>query len=65
MKECAFCEHQGKLSAEHIVSDWMESLFPGELGIRRTSRLGIKTEQKASKIDWKAKVYARRAITLG
>lgn len=56
MKECAFCDHTGKLSAEHIVSAWMESLFPGELRLRRTNQEGEQTERKVDKIDWKARV---------
>lgn len=56
MKECAFCDHRGKLSFEHVVSKWMEKLFPGDLQIHRTNQMGQYQERKSDKIDWKEKV---------
>src|ERR1017187_10244882 len=57
MKECAFCEHTGKLSAEHIASDWMKDLFPG----RRTAwffnrETGVRKNFDSDSMDWTAKV---------
>jgi hypothetical protein len=57
MKECAFCEHTGKLSAEHIASDWMRDLFPG----RRTAwfisgEARERRDFKTDSMDWKARV---------
>jgi hypothetical protein len=60
MKECAFCDHKGKLSAEHIVSDWMEELFPGELRIRYSNATKSLEERKADRVDWKAKVVCEK-----
>jgi hypothetical protein len=52
MKECAFCSHTGKLSAEHIVSAWMKPLFPGPV----KARYGSGDEFIRDSMDWKAKV---------
>lgn len=57
MKECAFCEHTGKLSAEHIASEWMRDLFPG----RRTAwfisgNMKEKKRFETDAMDWKARV---------
>ncbi len=57
MGECSFCTHTGKLSAEHIASDWMNVLFPG----RRKAWLvkGDPRERKefeTDSLDWTAKV---------
>jgi len=57
MGECAFCTHTGKLSAEHIASDWMNELFPG----RRKAWLvkgdpKERNEFETDSLDWTAKV---------
>ena len=57
MNECAFCDHKGTLSAEHIASAWMRELFPG----RRTAwfKNDKMTERKrfeTDTMDWKARV---------
>jgi hypothetical protein len=57
MKECAFCDHKGKLSAEHIASDWMQNLFPGRKTAWFTSG-GTKERKRfeTDTMDWTAKV---------
>jgi len=57
MKECAFCDHKGKLSAEHIASAWMMDLFPGRRNAWFISgdakeRIDFETDS----MDWKARV---------
>jgi hypothetical protein len=57
MKECAFCDHQGKLSAEHIASDWMRDLFPGRrTGWFKNDKMEEPKHFEADSIDWTAKV---------
>src|ERR1700677_4836142 len=56
MKECAFCPHTAKLSAEHIVSAWMDELFVGPVKTKITDTAGFVREWKSSELDWKAKV---------
>jgi hypothetical protein len=63
MKECAFCDHQGKLTAEHIVSDWMESLFPGKKAIRQRLATGKVLTRTASEMDFKAGVVCEPCNT--
>jgi len=57
MGECAFCPYVGKLSAEHIASDWRRELFPG----RRTAwlqndRIKERKYFETGSMDWTAKV---------
>jgi hypothetical protein len=57
MNECAFCDYKGKLSAEHIASQWMQELFPG----RRTAwlkndKMKERKQFETDTMDWKAKV---------
>jgi hypothetical protein len=60
-KECAFCPHEGKLSAEHVVSDWMKSLFPGKKLFTRRNRAGqIISQTIQEEIDWTAKVVCEK-----
>jgi len=56
MKECAFCSHQGKLSNEHIVSQWLKGLFPGRITSIIGDGRGLKKPFTSESIDWKAKV---------
>jgi hypothetical protein len=59
MKECAFCDYTGKLSAEHIVSQWLGELFPGPV----SAWYGEAGELKAFKtnsMDWKARVICKK-----
>ena len=56
MPECAFCPHDGKLSAEHITSEWMSQLFPGKLSVWYTKGRGKKTRWQSDTMDWKARV---------
>src|SRR6185437_5187619 len=57
MKECAFCPHTGKFSAEHITSCWISDLFPGKISARRFDQTtGTHSELNTSTLDFKAKV---------
>jgi hypothetical protein len=57
MGECAFCPHTGKLSLEHIISQWTAELFPGKIIARRTDRdTGEVREWKCDSVDLTAKV---------
>lgn len=59
MKECAFCEHTGKLSNEHIVSQWLADLFPGPI----SAHYGTGDKAKhfiTGSMDWKAGVVCKR-----
>lgn len=56
MKECAFCPHTAKLSAEHIVSDWINDLFPGKKKFSLKTAQGVDTEWTSNSLDWRAKV---------
>ena len=51
MPECAFCDHTGKLSNEHIVSEWMRALFPHKLHVS----FGKKNWKTTNSVDYKAK----------
>jgi hypothetical protein len=57
VKECAFCTHTGKLSAEHIFAEWVRELFPGK---KNQFYIGGPTNRnerfESEKIDWNAKV---------
>lgn len=56
-KECAFCPETAKLSAEHLWSQWMNDLFPGEKRFTRKNEKGeIVGAWKSDTLDWKAKV---------
>jgi len=57
MAECAFCDHEGKLSAEHITSQWMKPLFPGKK-LAHYIDGATKAEKHfvIESVDWKAKV---------
>jgi hypothetical protein len=56
-RECAFCPATAKMSGEHICSDWMGDLFPGQKTFRNLSP-DLKSPQSwtSSKLDWKAGV---------
>jgi hypothetical protein len=61
MKECAFCTHTGKLSAEHIASVWMRNLFPGKITARRYDhRTGKDSEWQWNFLDFKASVVCKK-----
>jgi hypothetical protein len=61
-KECAFCPHSAKLSAEHIWSEWMRSLFPGKKFrfISRDERGAVVKEWASADIDMTAKVVCQK-----
>jgi len=57
MGECAFCDHTGKLSAEHIASQWMRDLFPGrKTAFFSSDKVKEKIQFETDSIDWTAKV---------
>jgi hypothetical protein len=59
-RECAFCPSTAKLSAEHIWSDWMNELFPGEKSFQIMNEQMTVTERWSSpQLDWKAKVVCK------
>jgi len=56
MAECAFCDHTGKLTAEHITSQWLNSLFKGParawFGVDEAEGKPFRTDG----VDFKARV---------
>ena len=56
MPECAFCSHEGKLSAEHLTAKWMRELFPGKKTVSYSTTGGTNREYSCEELDWKAKV---------
>src|ERR1017187_7135346 len=57
MRECAFCDHTGKLSAEHIASQWMRDLFPGrKTAWFKSDSVKEKRRFETDSMDWTAKV---------
>lgn len=60
MPECAFCSHEGKLSAEHITGKWMRELFPGKKTVSYSTTSGINRKYACEELDWKAKVVCER-----
>lgn len=55
-KECAFCAHSAKMSAEHITSEWMGEMFPGLKAFKSTDRFGNARRWDAPGLDLTAKV---------
>jgi hypothetical protein len=56
MKQCAFCPTAASLTAEHIISQWIEELFPGKSTVKYKDGKGRVSEWTSEKIDWKARV---------
>jgi hypothetical protein len=56
MPECAFCPSTAKLTLEHITSEWMNDLFPGENIHLREARGQVTQWKTRDEIDWKARV---------
>jgi hypothetical protein len=56
MPECAFCSETANLTAEHVIPQWVEKLFPGESTVKYNDGKGRTAEWKSEKIDWKARV---------
>jgi hypothetical protein len=56
MNECAFCPETANLSLEHIIPQWMESLFPGNSTMKYKDGKGRTREWSTTKMDWKARV---------
>ena len=59
MGKCAFCDHEGKLSCEHIVSQWLGELFPGPITQQYVSADSPKTFRSLA-IDYKARVVCKK-----
>lgn len=60
MPECAFCDHAGKLSAEHVTSQWIGELFAGPSVARfGSSEIDAKT-YNSGPLDFKAKVVCEK-----
>jgi hypothetical protein len=59
MPECAFCDHIGKLSLEHVISGWLSELFPGPVDARVKTADGPR-EFTSNAIDYKARVVCKR-----
>ena len=60
MSECAFCPHTGKLSAEHIASQWMRDLFPGrKTAFFQSDSVKEKQRFETDSMDWTAKVVCK------
>lgn len=62
MGECAFCDHAGTLTAEHIVSKWIVELFPKA---KREAWYIDGTTQKEKRfttdsLDWKARTVCKK-----
>jgi hypothetical protein len=61
MPECAFCEHTGKLSAEHVISQWLVELFPGPVDAQIYGDKGRNSKTFSQKsIDYTAKVVCEQ-----
>ena len=59
MRECAFCFATQGLTKEHIISDWVNGLFPGRSEVNYQDGKGRAEKWHADKIDWKARVVCR------
>jgi hypothetical protein len=59
LKQCAFCQHTGKLSNEHIVSQWMHYLFPNRFTAQYVGDKSKTHKFHAEKLDWKAGVVCK------
>jgi hypothetical protein len=58
MRECAFCSHVGKLTNEHVISQWLAKLFPGKITSRRKVADEM-VENIGNAIDYKAKTVCK------
>lgn len=56
MSECAFCPSTAKLTAEHVTSERMNDLFPGENIHSRDARGKVTHWKTRDGIDWKVRV---------
>lgn len=56
MKQCAFCPHTAKLSAEHILGKWMNELFAGRMKGEYSDGAGRHRKWESTEIDWTARV---------
>src|SRR5882672_4728774 len=62
-KECAFCPATAKMTAEHVWSDWMNALFPGEKIFRNQTDLENEIVWSGSELDWTVKVVCEDCNT--
>jgi hypothetical protein len=56
MPKCAFCDYNGKLTREHITSQWIRDLFPGRIKARRFEADGSVKKWEWDALDYKARV---------
>jgi hypothetical protein len=61
MKECAFCPSTARLSAEHIISGWMDDLFHGPMTakIQDSSGFTREWESESGALDYTARVVCQ------
>ena len=58
MKECALCSHSANLTGEHVMSDWMNALFPMS---SQGKWMGIRTDEKGQITEWQSKSLDQKA----
>jgi hypothetical protein len=63
MGECAFCPHTGKLSLEHITSQWMGEMFPAPKRFTSKDHLGNEKEWTDTGLEMKARVVCEKCNT--
>src|SRR5665213_436587 len=56
MKECAFCFKTGKMTGEHVFSDWMNEILSGPWIRAFNSSEGSSGEHDHADLDWRRKV---------
>jgi hypothetical protein len=64
MPECAFCDHVGKLSNEHVISQWLAELFPGRVtswyGTHDPKNGFAPKQLPSTTLDFKVKTVCKR-----
>jgi len=56
MRECAFCFTTKNLTKEHVISDWVNELFPGRNTVSYIDGKGVVRRWSEKTINWKARV---------
>ena len=59
MRKCAFCDHEGKLSQEHIAAQWVRDLFPGPIRAFYGDKGKLSPEFKMNQVNFKAGVVCK------
>jgi hypothetical protein len=65
MSECAFCPITAKLTAEHVTSEWMNDLFPGENIHSRDARGKVTHGRRVTKSTGRSALCVETATTAG